>query len=45
MSSKTKRNYCKGCRKDTIWDFFDTRGGWKKWKCKECGLIEEEALS
>lgn len=41
MARKTKRQYCQGCKKETIWDYFDARGGWKRWKCEECGRVEE----
>ena len=40
MSQKTKRNYCPGCKKETIWDYYEARGGFKHWKCRDCGEKE-----
>jgi len=40
MSQKTKRNYCAGCKKETIWDYYEARGGFSHWKCRDCGEKE-----
>lgn len=40
MSQKTKRNYCPGCKKETVWDYYEARGGFSHWKCRDCGEKE-----
>lgn len=40
VAQKTKRNYCPGCKKETIWDYYEARGGFKHWKCRDCGEKE-----
>ena len=40
MSRKTKRNYCPGCKKETVWDYYEARGGFKHWQCRDCGEKE-----
>jgi predicted RNA-binding Zn-ribbon protein involved in translation (DUF1610 family) len=42
VSEKTKSRYCPGCKKETIWDYYEARGGFKHWKCRECGEKEEK---